>query len=307
VISIGIDRKPNQYSVIPATRPRGIVLRNFVVLAATLCFTLHLGSAKAALWEVKPFPTDQIGATLKVDNGTLSSWSLASGHYIAKNGQIVVFNYFGGPQNPAAKGMFGVLLDAAVQDTKAKHYAPLVDNVTVDLRPATQAAVSEQVAPLLVGHMTSTDSTLTISPFAYFAQEKPGIFRIRVLLRARLDSKSGKKLWQNDYFSPSTEARPLEGNENWFTEDRYAQTTAAAIQRVAPVLARDLLGQLARQRVILLGAGRTWNAYFESPVAVLEETDEWLVVRDDPGGGKALAADVSLVEKSGAQIKPFGK
>jgi hypothetical protein len=60
------------------------------------------------------------------------------------------------------------------------------------------------------------------------------------LLRATLNGTGGKKLWQNACFCPSTEARPLEGAESWFTEDRYGQATTVAIRRVASVLARSI-------------------------------------------------------------------
>jgi hypothetical protein len=282
-------------------------VRRHILIAAGLLFVFHVGSAIAALWKVKPFPAEGLGATLKVDNGELSSWSLASGNYIAKNGQIVVFNYFGGPQNPVANSILGNLVDLAYQNGKAKHYAPLVDGITVDLRPATQAAVSEQVVPMLRGHGSPTDDTLTISPFAYFVQEQPGMFRIRVLLRATLTDKGGKKLWKNDYYCPATEVRPLEGDESWFAQDRYQQAATEAIGRIAPVLGQDLLGELTPQRTVLMGAGRTWNTYFEFPAAILEENDDWLVVRDDPNGGKKLAADVDLIDRSHANIKPWGK
>ncbi len=262
------------------------------------------GSASAALWEVKPFPAQYLGATLKVDNAKMSRMSLASGNYIAKNGQIVVFNYFGGPENPNAAGVIGLTVDMIHQNSQAKRYAPIVDSVSFDLRPATEAAIAAHVAPMLAGQAAAPESTLTISPFAFFVQEKPGVFRVRALLRATLSGKGGKKLWQNDYFCPATEVRPLEGDESWFAQDRYAQAVAAAIERTAPVLGQDLLGQLVPRRTVLLAAGRKWDTWFEFPAAVLEESDDWLVVRDTPDG-KKLVGDVALIDKHSAEIKPF--
>lgn len=273
-----------------------------VVLGILLA--IQCGSAFAALWEVKPFPVQYRGATLKVDNTALSRMWLASGNYIARNGQIVVFNYFGGAQNPLNAGVIGLAVDMVAQNAQAKTFAPLVDGVTYDLRPATEAAVATHVAPLLKDQPPAPDSTLTISPFVFFVQEKPGIFRIRTLLRATLNDKRGKKLWQNDYYCPATEVRPLEGDESWFAQDRYARATTAAIERTAPILGRDVLGQLATQRTVLLAAGRKWDTWFEFPAAILDESDDWLAARDTPDG-KRLNADIDITYKPAAEIKPY--
>jgi hypothetical protein len=277
---------------------------------ARLCVVLGIllglqwSSACAALWEMKPFPAQHLGATIKVDNAKMSRMSLPSGNYIARNGQIVVFNYFGGTENPPKGGAIGLTVDMLRQNSQAKRYAPIVDTVTFDMRPATEAAIAAHVAPMLAGQAAAPESTLTISPFVFFVQEKPGVFRVRALLRARLSGKGGKKLWQNDYYCPATEVRPLEGDESWFAQDRYAQAVTAAIERTAPVLGRDLLGQLVPRRTVLLAAGRKWDTWFEFPAAVLEESDDWLVVRDTPDG-KKLAGEIDLIDKHSAEIKPF--
>jgi hypothetical protein len=255
-------------------------------------------------WEWKPFPADQRGASLELGNERLAGGSLPPGRYISANGQMVVFNYYGGTTNTVAGGIVGLAVDTLAKNAQAKSVAAVVDAVTFDLRQPTQAFITRQLTPLLANQPAAGDSRLTITPFAYFVQEEPGRFRIRALLRATLIGTGGKQLWTNDYLCPAAELRPLDGDESWFAQDRYGAAFASTIEHIAPVLAKDVLGQLMPGRIVTIAAGRGWDTRSEGPVTILEESDDWLVTRTAQNG-KKIAATVELIDRHSAEIKPF--
>ncbi len=157
----------------------------------------------------------------------------------------------------------------------------------------TQAAI-EKYSSALAGHPRRDDTKLSISPFAYFVQEKPGEFRIRVLLRATLTTQKGKKLWTNRYYCPSVDVHPLEGEGSWPAGNRYELTATSHRSHHARSCSRTYWASSRPGREIRVETGVTWNARVEYPAKVLEENDDWLAVRLFRDNN--LADDVDLVE-----------
>ncbi len=251
---------------------------------------------------VQALPLDQLSATVQVGNEKIGKMSLPPGSYVNADRRIMVFNYFGGPPNPAAEGVIGGVTDMLAQNAKAaKKFAPTISAVTFDLAVPTQAAIAKY-SPVLEGHATRSDTTLSISPFAYFIQEKPGEFRIRVLLQGTLTTQKGKKLWTNRYYCPSADLHPLEGDENWLAGNRYELAATEAIDRTMPFVFKDVLGELKPGREVRVETGVTWNAQIEYPAKVLDESGDWLAVRHFRDGN--LGDDVDLVDKRNARIEP---
>jgi hypothetical protein len=279
---------------------RSTLPSGFLALALATWLMFPLDCAAWALWEFKPFPLEQLSSTVKVGEEKIGGMSMPPGAYIAKDQRIVVFNYYGGPPNPMAQGVIGTITDTVAQNARVtKRFAPLIASVTFDLKPATQAAI-EKHAATLAARATSTDTVLSISPFAFFVQEQPGAFRIRVLLQATLTGKGGKKLWTNQYYCPGADVRPLEGEESWFVDDRYGRTAVEAIERTMPFVFKDVLGELTPGRQIKVTTGVTWNARIERTSKVLYEDEGWLATRVFRDG--TLGDDVDLVDKRNAEI-----
>ncbi len=139
----------------------------------------------------------------------------------------------------------------------------------------------------------------------------PDTSRFWVALKTSLKDAGGEEKWKTKYHAGVGEARPLTGEGGWASDDGgpVRDVVGKNLRLAIDALLRDASGTLPRGtgRTVAIKTQWVWmKPFFESKAAVLEETEDTLVVVPDVMDGFVFAG-VNILDKKSITATPADK
>jgi len=229
--------------------------------------------------------------------------------------------YVSGHQGASNVGMlFGIIgvaaAHAAAQSTGEKKTQDATTHLKVDLRSITEQMLADELsrradsgrfAP--VG--SAGNGTIEIIPYLVVNFIGEDRARFWVALKTSLKDAGGEEKWKTKYHAGVGEARPLTGEGGWASDDGgpVRDVVGKNLRLAIDALLRDASGTLPRGtgRTVAIKTQWVWmKPFFESRAAVLEETEDTLVVVPDVMDGFVFAG-VNILDKKSITVTPADK
>ena len=229
--------------------------------------------------------------------------------------------YASGHQGASNVGMlFGIIgvaaAHAAAQSTGEKKTQDATTHLKVDLRSITEQMLADELARRAdsgrfapVG--SAGNGTIEIIPYLVVNFIGNDRARFWVALKTSLKDAGGEEKWKTKYHAGVGDARPLTGEGGWASDDgRPVRDVVDKNLRLAiDALLRDASGMLPRGtgRTVAIKTRWVWmKPFLERNAAVLEETEDTLVVVPDVMDGLVFAG-VNILDKKSITVTPADK
>jgi hypothetical protein len=212
----------------------------------------------ASFERMTPPPGQQQGVAVSVSETMPSAMNdMTIGVYQVPDSRVYISGH---QRGQAASLMFGLLGAAIAHGANQERGKGLVGDsdksLKYDLVTATNGALAaklkqhgEQKAFMAAdGKPAKGSHNLSVIPYVVLTYTSDILVRPFVVLKASMQNPAGTEIWWSRYVSVVLQERPLTGEKSWSQDDGkpLKEAVARALDDVADVVARDVVGKLPR-------------------------------------------------------------